>query len=99
MIEQNLNLNTYPSKYTENQKYQKHRFELLKEFVCETVDDEEYSARRIYEEFLSAINEEIEWREKGYLKAKELRNIVLNNNPYGLTDYFTDSDTDSITLC
>ena len=79
MIEQNLDLNTYPSKYTDiNQKYQKHRFELLREFVCETVDDDEYSARRIYEEFLEAVNKELEWREKGYLKIKELRDMLLS---------------------
>ena len=79
MIEQNLDLNTYPSKYTDiNQKYQNHRFELLREFVCETVDDDEYSARRIYEEFLEAVNKELEWREKGYLKIKELRDMLLS---------------------
>lgn len=77
MIEQKLDLNMSSAKYPSNSSYSQQRFEILKEFVCETIDEDGYSPRRIYEEFLAAVNEEVKWREKGYLKAKELRDMLL----------------------
>jgi len=41
------------------------------------IDEKEYDARRIYEEILSVINKELEWREKGFTKAKDLYTLML----------------------
>lgn len=63
--------------YSASLEYDNHRRQLLSDCISEMIDEKEYDARRIYEEILSVINKELEWREKGFTKAKDLYTLML----------------------
>lgn len=51
--------------------------EKLAELVTEYVNDPEYSARRIYEEMLSVLSNEVNSREDAADKASQLRELTM----------------------
>ncbi len=54
--------------------------ERLEEVIVEYLD-EDYSSRRIYEEFLSVMINECQGREEASKKALELRDLMLGDRP------------------
>ena len=59
--------------------------EKLAELICEYIDDEQYTARGIYEEFLSVLGSEIQGREATSKKASEVRDLLMG---YRVSDAF-----------
>ena len=59
------------------ESYQTKRREILANLMCEYVDDGEYSARRVYEEIISVLQEEVQGREESSKKAIEIRDLLL----------------------
>jgi hypothetical protein len=67
-------------------KYEEQRKDRLRDYICEVLDEEEYGARRIYEEFLFVLNEEISYREKGYEKVKALKELMEGRTEFNRFD-------------
>ena len=63
------------------ESYQTRRREILAEIICEYIEDSDYDARRIYEEFLSVLASEVQGREESSKKAIEMRDLVLGYRP------------------
>ena len=61
------------------ENYQKRRREILSEIICEYIEDEQYTARCIYEEILSVMASEVQGREEASKKAIEVRELLLGN--------------------
>ena len=59
------------------QPYQTRRREILAELIYEYIEDSDYDARRIYEEFLCVLASEVQGREESSKKAIEIRDLVL----------------------
>ena len=59
------------------ENYQKRRREILSEIICEYIEDEQYNARRIYEEILAVLANEVNTREDAADKASQLRELTM----------------------
>ena len=71
------------------QPYQTRRREILAELICEYIEDSDYDARRIYEEFLSVLASEVQGREESSKKAIEIRDLVLGySEPFSFPTSF-----------
>ena len=60
--------------------------ERLAELICEYIDDDQYCARRIYEEMLSVLASEVQGREEASKKAIEVRELLMG---YRVSDIFS----------
>ena len=65
--------------------HQERRREILSELIYEYIEDEQYTARGIYEEFLSVLASEVQGREASSKKAAEVRDLLMG---YRVSDVF-----------
>lgn len=66
---------------------QKDRRTQLSEIICEYINTDGYSGRRIYEEFISVLNAECQGREETSKKALELRDLMMGEGYFDLSSY------------
>jgi len=59
----------------------------LAELICEYIDDDQYTARGIYEEMLSVLAGEVQGKEEASKKAIEVRELLMG---YRVSDIFPD---------
>ena len=67
------------------ESYQTKRREILAEIICEYIEDSDYDGRRIYEEILSVLANEVQGREEASKKAIEVRELAMGKRfPVGM---------------
>ena len=71
-----------------NQILADRRRQILEELICEYLDDNEYTPRRIYEELLSVLANEVQGREEASKKAIEVRELLLVYRPMEFPNQF-----------
>ena len=59
--------------------YEKQRKCRMQDAIGDYLQDDEVDARRAYEEMLSCVQDEIDYHQKEYVKARELYDLMTGN--------------------
>ena len=69
-----------------DQTYEKQRQCRMQDAIDDYLNDEKVSSRQAYEEMLSCIDDVIQYHEKAYCRARDLRDFMMGNRPIDMGD-------------